>query len=116
MNCLARNIYHEARGESYKGKLAVAQVVLNRAKHPDFPDSVCGVVYDKGQFSWTKKPSKIRDKEAWQESQRIAQGLLDGSIEGIKGFNAVYFHAKWTTFKFKVKKVTTIGNHVFYTK
>ena len=109
--CLARNIYHEARGESYLGKLAVAKVTINRTKDPKFPRTICGVVYQPGQFSWTALgPRKID-----QESIRIAQRAIQGKHE-LSRFDALYFHNKsvspaWAR---KFKKIKTIGTHAFY--
>jgi len=117
LNCLAKNIYFEARGESYKGKIAVAQVTINRVKHPeDFSKTICGVVYQPDQFSWTKLPKQaILDTKQWEASLHIAQGVLSGRIF-LENFNALYFHAQhvkpyWRTNK---KHIRTIGKHIFY--
>jgi len=109
--CLARNIYHEARGESYIGKLAVAKVTINRTKDPKFPRTICGVVYQPGQFSWTALGPRKTD----QESIRIAQRAIQGRHE-LSRFDALYFHNKsvspaWAR---KFKKIKTIGTHAFY--
>jgi len=109
--CLARNIYHEARGESYLGKLAVAKVTINRTKDPKFPRTICGVVYQPGQFSWTALGPRKTD----QESIRIAQRAIQGRHE-LSRFDALYFHNKsvspaWAR---KFKKIKTIGTHAFY--
>lgn len=117
--CLTKNIYHEARGEPYAGKLAVAQVTLNRVDSRQWGFSVCHVVYSPSQFSWTADPGKrykIPNNVDWTISQGIVhdytQGLRVTQIE-----DAQYFHAKrlgrpqWTK---KLKKSAYIGNHVFY--
>jgi len=109
--CLALNIYHEARGESYLGKLAVAKVTINRTKDPKFPSTICGVVYQPGQFSWTAMHNRKID----QESIRIAQRAIQGKHE-LSRFDALYFHNKsvsppWAR---KFKKIKTIGTHAFY--
>lgn len=117
--CLTKNVYHEARGEPYAGKLAVAQVTLNRVDSRQWGFSVCRVVYAPSQFSWTADPSKrykIPNNSDWTLSQRIVhdytQGLRVTQLE-----DAQYFHAKrlgrpqWTK---KLKKSAYIGNHVFY--
>jgi len=72
MHCMARNIYYEAGSEPYEGKLAVAQVTMNRANHPSFPKKVCEVVYQRVngtyQFSWVgERVGGIRNKTAWEE-------------------------------------------------
>ena len=109
--CLARNIYYEARGESYLGKLAIAKVTINRTKDPKFPRTICAVVYQPGQFSWTALTPRRID----QESIRIAQRAMRGRHE-LSQFDALYFHNKsvspyWAR---KFKKIKTIGTHAFY--
>jgi N-acetylmuramoyl-L-alanine amidase len=117
LHCLAKNIYFEARGESNRGKIAVAQVTINRVKHPgDFSKTICGVVYQPDQFSWTSLPKQaIKDTKQWEESLHIAQGVLSGRIF-LENFNALYFHAQhvkpyWRKTK---KHIRTIGKHIFY--
>lgn len=114
VTCLARNIYHEARGESLKGQVAVALVTLNRTKHENYPSTVCGVVYDKGQFSWTSAPTRIVNNTAWKSAVQLAEAVLEGNIT-LPNFNALYFHnvsirPKWKT---QVRPLR-IGNHVFF--
>lgn len=77
--CLALTVYHEARGVSHTGKLAVAHVVLNRTRSGKFPTTICGVVWERDggrpQFSWTSRPVGAiipRDRDAWDECQRVA--------------------------------------------
>ncbi len=121
VECLAKNIYFEASGESYAGKVAVAQVTMNRVKHKDYPQSVCGVVYQKArgtcQFSWVcQNKGKPRDKKAWQESLRIAESILiDNETYNVVGqakfFHATYVDPTWSRTKKVVKQV---GNHIFY--
>lgn len=112
--CMARVIYHEARGEPRSGQLAVAKVTLNRTEHSAFPNSVCGVVYQPHQYSWTKKPAKIRDKAAWEESMQLAQLAVETRLQDWDNFKALYFHSANSKTKFKRKRVAKIGNHVFY--
>lgn len=126
LHCLAQNIYYEAGAESYDGKLAVAQVTVNRTRHTNFPNTVCEVVKQKSvrkgravcQFSWfcTSK-SKHRlpvNSKNYQESLLAArQVFVDGlEVHGLK--NALYFcttHLHPGKDKIKVAKV---GNHNFY--
>ena len=131
VECLALNIYHEARNQPLVGKLAVAEVTLNRVKDDRFPNNICGVVYqgyyysnnypikNKCQFSWwcDGKSDRPRDKKAWEESMRLASyvksGLFD-NIEVVNGsthYHAVYVSPYWTKMK---KKVKDIADHVFY--
>lgn len=114
--CLAKNIYHEARGEPLEGQLAVAQVTLNRVKSGEFHNTVCGVVYADKQFSWTDEPLKsIQDMKAWQSSLKIADAILARKIT-VSNFKALYFHSKKVRPAWAHKKqlVAKIGNHVFY--
>ena len=122
--CLAQNIYFEAKNEPYQGKLAVATVTVNRVGHKKYPKNVCGVVWQKKsrscQFSWTcdGKSDKIKDRELYQESLLVASEVLEKDKRSvIIGPNAMYFHSTsikpppWTR---KLPKVAKIGKHVFY--
>lgn len=118
VSCLAQNIYWEARGESYHGKLAVAKVTLNRVGAAGFPDTVCLVVFQHKQFSWTYgKRMKITDVVAWNDSKRIADGVLSGNIRIGNSFNATHFHrdSPYVKPKWNLRRLTKIGNHIFYT-
>ncbi len=113
--CLAKNIYYEARGEPLAGKLAVAQVTLNRVESNLFGNTICKVVYQKGQFSWTKKPNKIKNDESWKQALRIAESAVNNGI-ALANFDALYFHSKsikprWANQK---RKLAKIGQHLFY--
>lgn len=117
LNCLAENIYHEARGESIRGQIAVAQVTINRMLHDThFKSSICGVVHEKAQFSWTLDKSKrIKDNATWRYTKALAQSVLDG-YNRIPNFNALYYHADYVKPRWSRSKqiVATIGSHVFY--
>ena len=116
INCLAKNIYHEARGESIKGQIAVAQVTVNRVQSGKFQSSICGAVYADRQFSWTLDKSKtVKDRKAWEAAVVIATAVLTKSIH-LPDFSALYFHTKqikprWSRAK---RVVAQIGNHIFY--
>ena len=123
--CLAKNIYHEAGGEPFEGKVAIAQVTINRANSGDFPGDICKVVYQKNvfyekvlcQFSWyCQKPSNKTPKnvEAYKESEKVArQVLLEGfRLPGLT--DALYFHAKHVKPNWPHQKVAVIGGHIFY--
>ena len=113
--CLAENIYHESRGESFEGKIAVAQVTLNRVAHKTlFKSTICGVVYQSKQFSWTNIPKSIKDKSAWEESQKIAKAVIGGLR--LKDFDAIYYHTHAVKPSWRVGKqiVRVIGSHIFY--
>ena len=114
--CLAKNIYYEARGEPMHGKIAVAQVTLNRVTHrTEFQSSICGVVYAKHQFSWTMGPHREPRGPAWLEAQAVAKAVIIGTVH-LPNFKALYFHnltvqPQWNRTK---ELVARIGNHIFY--
>jgi spore germination cell wall hydrolase CwlJ-like protein len=116
--CLAKNIYHEARGEPTLGKYAVAQVTMNRVRHPSFSKTICGVVFEPNQFSWANDRS-IRwtrpSNASWDESIKIARQVLDHGVT-IKGMeNALFFHATYVRPGWRnVRRLATIGDHIFY--
>lgn len=125
LDCLTRNIYYEAKGEPFEGKVAVAQVTINRMESGLFPNDICKVVYQKNvvydkvlcQFSWyCEGPSRIPPKHAaaYKESEIVARQVL---LEGFRLpslTQALYFHAKHINPQWKREKVATIGGHVFY--
>jgi len=119
IKCLAENIYYESRGESLAGKLAVAKVTLNRAEHPKFPDTICEVVYQKHQFSWTRNKAlrtKPKDSAVWREAINIATDAYYSGLEELNHFKAISFHnltvkPGWAS---KSKLVAVIGGHKFY--
>jgi len=111
--CLANNVYFEARGESFKGKLAVAVVTLNRVNSGDFADSICGVVYQKDQFSWTRSKNKVRDEAAWAVSLLAANmAMEDPNILGF--FPALHFHSVSINPRWGLRKIAKIDRHIFY--
>jgi spore germination cell wall hydrolase CwlJ-like protein len=126
LECLAKNVHHEARGEPLEGQYAVAEVTMNRVASSLFPKSVCEVVHEQrwdarrrryvGAFSWTEldgvgEPSG----SAWQRAQEVAAAVYDGT-HSPRVPNALYYHAKhikprWANAN---RRVATIGRHVFY--
>lgn len=116
VECLAKNIYHEARGEGLAGKVAVAQVTVNRVQSRQFQSTVCGVVYAPSQFSWTlDKRKRVRDEKAWQVSVQIARAVLTQAVP-LPDFPALYFHTPQVNPRWNRDKtvVARIGNHIFY--
>ena len=125
LQCLSRNIYWEAASEPFEGKVAVAQVTMNRMQSGKFPDTVCGVVYQKTtfynkvvcQFSWfceTNHYTKPVYPKYYQESEEVARMVM---IEGFRLSslkNALYYHADYVNPKWNKEKVTQIGRHIFY--
>ncbi|HUR42945.1 MAG TPA: cell wall hydrolase [Aestuariivirga sp.] len=123
-NCLARAIYFEARSETELGQLAVAKVVLNRVKDPNYPKTICGVVYQGSgrrnscQFSFACDglPDDVKQPAAWANSKRIASKAIAGdqSIHAIgtaTNYHADYVNPKWAK---SMKRLIKIGHHVFY--
>lgn len=125
LDCLAMNIYREAGHESFEGKVAVAQVTMNRVAHPAFPKDVCGVVQQKNvmmervvcQFSWyCDSATKTRpvNAAAYKESYEVAKKVL---LEGFKLDvlkEALYYHANYVNPRWSLDKIGQIGNHIFY--
>ena len=117
--CMAKNIYYEAATEPYEGKLAVAQVVMNRTRSGHFPRNVCDVVYQKDQFSWVaENHSNETNKYAWEECVMIARkALTEVKLHDIiYKTKAMYFHNTSVHPVWNIKYVAKIGNHLFYTK
>lgn len=114
INCLALNIYHEGRGESIAGQKAIAEVTLNRMKHENFKPTVCGVVYQKYQFSWTIHKPKVRDQKKLDEIYELAFEQYYQYNDNNDG--SVYYHSMsvnpdWSR---KFQKTKIVGRHVFY--
>lgn len=125
LECLTRNIYYEAGTEPFEGKVAVAQVTLNRVKTGIFPNSICGVVYQKNkfyekvvcQFSWyCESPSKLRhvNKELYDESEEVAKKVLFENYRIRSLEQAIYYHADYVHPGWKRERITKIGHHIFY--
>lgn len=125
LECLAKNIYYEARSESWEGKVAVAQVTVNRTINPNFPNNICGVVYQKTkassgklvcQFSWhCQGHSKFKiNLSQYKESLEVAKQVLFGGVELKALEHALYFHEYRARPGWKLKKVARVGNHIFY--
>ena len=113
---LALNVYYEARGEGVSGKAAVAHVTLNRLKDERWPKTLSEVILQPGQFSWTRKPPQIEDREALKASIMVAAKALNGTLRDRTG-GALYFHAArlgepdWTQ---GLTRIAQIGSHTFY--
>ena len=115
--CLAQNIYFEARSQPLIEQVAVAQVVLNRVYSPHYPNSVCDVVWERHQFSWTHdgKSDKPRNPNAWLEANQIASLVLSPNfpdlVDGATHYHAHYVSPNWAN---SLESVATIGSHIFY--
>ncbi len=123
LRCLTQAVYFEAATEPLQGRRAVAQVVLNRMRHPAYPKSVCGVVYQGSQrqtgcqFSFTCDGSLLRTPMTgpWREAQAVALDALNGRIEPSVG-TATHYHADYVLPKwaFTLDKIEQLGRHIFY--
>ena len=125
LDCLTRNIYWESATEPFEGKVAVAQVTLNRVASGKFAPDICGVVYQKNiiaekvicQFSWmcdgSSKNKPIYPAQ-WKESEEVAKKvLLEGfRLPSVK--NALYFHADYIQPQWGKPQVAKFGRHIFY--
>ena len=114
--CLARAVYWEAKGEPLAGQLTVAQVIINRAQSGRFASTICGVVRQRGQFSFVHGgyiPAAPQGSRDWRTAVAIAQiarqELADGAAP-----RALFFHARSAHPGWRLTRVASIGNHVFY--
>jgi spore germination cell wall hydrolase CwlJ-like protein len=125
LDCLTRNIYWEAASEPFEGKVAVAQVTLNRVESGRYPDTICGVVYQKNvfyervvcQFSWyceTKHRVKAIHPSLYKESEDVAKQVLFEGFRLPSLKNAIYYHADYVNPGWKKPRIEKIGRHIFY--
>lgn len=129
-NCLVEAIYFEARSESFLGQLAVANVVLNRVSHNNFPNKICSVVHqgyyinnkpirNKCMFSYwcDGKPEKIKNMEAYVIAENVAllalQKVVIQRILGATHYHANYVSPSWSKHK-NFKRLAQLGKHIFY--
>lgn len=125
LECMAMNIYREAGHEPFEGKVAVAQVTMNRVADGRFGKDVCGVVYQKNvimekvvcQFSWAcDQAARTRpvNQTAYAESYEVAKKvILEGFVlSSLK--DALYYHANYVNPKWNLDRIGSIGNHIFY--
>lgn len=126
VQCLAENIYFESGNQTFEGKLAVAQVTINRVNSGKFAKTICGVVKQKDQingrmvcqFSWfcNQAYNLIRNKYQWEESVIVAKKALTTAVSHdiLYKEKAMYFHANYVNPGWNLTKVMQIGNHIFY--
>jgi spore germination cell wall hydrolase CwlJ-like protein len=123
IECLTSAIYYEAASESLDGQRAVAQVVLNRARHPAYPNSVCGVVFQGSerttgcQFTFTCDGALARTPHAglWRQARQIAEAALAGAVYKPVGW-ATHYHTDWVVpyWSSSLVKAAVVGTHIFY--
>jgi len=125
LSCLSKNIYYEAGSEPFEGKVAVAQVTLNRTNSGQFPNDICKTIYQKNifyekvvcQFSWAcdrDSGSRPPNNANYRESQEVAKKVLleEFRLPSLK--DAMYYHADYVNPGWKREKITKIGHHIFY--
>jgi N-acetylmuramoyl-L-alanine amidase len=117
LECLAVGVYFEAKSEPLAGQLAVGQVIANRAKSGGrFPSTYCGVLFQRGQFSFVRGhslPAVPHASGQWQNAVAIAK-IVDQQLKSSEAQSALFFHARRVSPGWHLKRVAAIGNHVFY--
>ena len=131
LQCLAEGMYYEARGEPWRGQIAVGRVILNRVKSTSYPDTICGVVYqnrhkrNRCQFSFAcdGKPDRIAERDVWERVRGYAEWLLANdpkkggdyqvlaSLDAATHYHADYVLPRWAKF---FELTARIGRHIFY--
>lgn len=119
-NCLAVAVYHEARGESLEGQLAVANVIINRTNSPKYPDSWCKVMKQPWQFSFVnprtgRYPAVKANTQAWTNAQAIARIAASNSAAEVEP-DVLWYHADYVAPSWgkRLQLVEKIGTHIFY--
>ena len=116
LECLATGIYFESKSESLQGQLAVGHVIANRAESGRFPSSYCGVLFQRSQFSFINGrslPSVPRASQDWKDAVAIAR-IVDQELHPSPMGKALFFHARRVSPGWRLTRVGTLGNHVFY--
>jgi len=117
LECLAVGIYFESKSEPLAGQLAVGEVIANRANsNGRFPSTYCGVLFQRGQFSFIRGkslPSVPRASRQWQNAVAVAK-IVDQDLKDSAVGNALFFHAKHVSPRWRLKRVASVGNHIFY--
>ena len=117
LECLAVGIYFESKSEPLAGQLAVGEVIANRANSRGrFPGTYCGVLFQRGQFSFVRGhswPTVNKSGRQWQNAVAIAR-IVDQDLKDSAVGNALFFHAKHVSPRWRLKRVASVGNHIFY--
>ena len=120
LKCLSDMIYHEARGESESGQLAVAIVTINRAKSGKYPANLCNVIYQKGQYTWTRRGVDINNKSVYNKISELGKEIYqdyhinDKLPNNLKYLESALFFSKGGFKDKSLKFLAKIGNHKFY--
>ena len=117
LECLAAGIYFESKSEPLAGQLAVGEVIANRANsNGRFPSTYCGVLFQRGQFSFVRGkswPKVNKSGRQWHNAVAIAK-IVDQDLKDSAVGNALFFHAKHVSPRWRLKRVASVGNHIFY--
>ena len=116
LECLATGVYFESKSEPLAGQLAVGQVIANRASSGRFPSTYCGVLFQRGQFSFVRGgslPSVPRASKQWQTAVAVAK-IVSQRLQSSNAAKALFFHARRVSPGWRLTRVASIGNHIFY--
>lgn len=116
LECLAAGVYFESKSEPLAGQLAVGHVIADRANSGRFPSSYCGVLFQRGQFSFVRGrsyPAVARSSRQWHNAVAIAR-IVDQDLHQSAVPKALFFHAKRVSPRWRLTRVGSVGNHVFY--
>lgn len=116
LDCLATGVYFESKSEPLAGQLAVGKVIANRTQSGRFPTTYCGVLFQRGQFSFVHGhvlPTISHANRQWQTAVAIAK-IVDEHLKESAAGDALFFHARYVSPGWHAKRVASIGNHVFY--
>lgn len=116
MECLAAGIYFESKSEPLAGQLAVGEVIANRANSGRFASTYCGVLFQRGQFSFVRGkswPHINKSGKQWKTAVAIAK-IVDKDLKDSAVGKALFFHAKRVNPRWRLKRVAAVGNHIFY--
>lgn len=116
LNCLAAGVYYESKGEPLEGQLAVAEVILNRTTSGRFPRTVCGVLKQRGQFSFVRGgsiPQPPAGAKAWKTALAVAKVARADAWDS-RVSKALFFHASRVSPGWRKARIGSVGNHIFY--
>lgn len=116
LECLAAGIYFESKSEPLAGQLAVGHVIANRADSGRFAKTYCGVLFQRGQFSFVRGgrwPSIAKSAPQWKTAVAIAR-IVDQDLKDSSVGKALFFHAKRVNPRWRLRRVASVGNHIFY--
>ena len=116
LECLAVGIYYESKSEPLAGQLAVGHVIASRAKSGRFASTYCGVLFQRSQFSFVRGnsyPAPARASRQWQNAVAVAK-IVDQKLHSSAVPGALFFHTKRVSPKWRLSRLGSVGNHVFY--